>query len=263
MRYLELTFLLFFCSLVHGQQFKQIAFLKGEVGLFTTNELEQLIITRKDVVELYDADGNFLFQNSGKRFGTISSVDATYSLKPVLFFKEQMEMLLLDNTLSLQGDVVALDLHGFPQASLLCSSVQNHYWLYDLLNLELIRVNEQFNQVNATGRLDQLLNISPNPTFMIEYNNWLYVNDPAHGILVFDIYGTYSKTIPLRGLERLQVRGEHIYYFQDGHFHSYNMRSFEQHVLALPLEECTGVRKEKQRLYVQTKDGLYIYRIVP
>lgn len=263
MRFVKLICILLLSQSLLAQEFEQIAFIEGDVHLFVTNELEQLIIAQRDVIELYDADGKFLFRNSGKRFGQISSIDATYSLKPIVFFKEQMEMMLLDNTLSRQGDVIPLDLRGFPQASLLCSSVQNHYWIYDQLNLELVRINDQFSKVNSTGRLDQLLNISPNPNFIIEYNNWLYVNDPVHGVLVFDIYGTYYKTIPLLGLERLQVRGEHIYFFTEGQFQSYNMKSFEQNVLAVPVDNPLGVRKEKQRLYIRTIEGLHIYRIKP
>lgn len=262
MRSYKFTLFFLFAQASFAQQFEKIAFIESEVRLFTTDELEKVYIAQKDVIELYDPDGNFLFKNSGKRFGKISSIDATYSLKPIVFFKEQMEMMLLDNTLSLQGDVVPLDIRGYPQAELVCSSVNNNYWIYDRLNLELVRVNDQFNTIASTGRLDQLINIAPDPDFLIEYNNWVYLNDPLNGVLVFDIYGTYYKTIPLLGLSRLQVRGNNIYFFKDGKFQSYNMRSFEQAVLPVPEEDPIHVRKEKDRLFVQSEKGITIYRII-
>lgn len=262
MHLLKFILSLFIAQVAFAQQFEKIAFIESEVKLFTTDELEKVYIAQKDVIELYDPDGDFLFKNSGKRFGQISSIDATYSLKPIVFFKEQMEMMLLDNTLSLQGDVVPLDTRGYPQAELVCSSVNSNYWIYDRLNLELVRVNDQFNTITSTGRLDQLINIAPDPNFLIEYNNWVYLNDPSNGILVFDIYGTYYKTIPLLDLSRLQIRGNNIYFYKEGKFQSYNMKSFEQAVLAVPEDNPIHVRKEKNRLFVQSVKGITIYRIV-
>jgi len=262
MRYFKLVLVFLLAQAAFAQQFEKIAFIESDVKLFTTDELEKLYIAQKDVIELYDHDGTFLFRNSGKRFGQISSVDATYSLKPIVFFKEQIEMMVLDNTLSLQGEVVPLDLHGYPQASLVCASVQSNYWVYDQLNLELIRLNSQFRKLTSTGRLDQLLNIEPDPNFLIEYNNWVYLSDPLNGVLVFDTYGTYYKTIPLLGLDQLQVRGNNIYFFKDGKFQGYNMVSFEQAELKVPEENAIHARKEKQRLFVQTDKGIAIYRII-
>ena len=106
-----------------------------------------------------------------------------------------------------------------------------------------------------------VINVSPEPNFLIEYLNWVYLNDPANGIHVFDIFGTYFKTIPLTGLDRIQIRGNNIYFFKDGQFQSYNMKSFEQAVLEVPEENPIHVRKEKKRLYVQTERGIDIYRI--
>ena len=261
MRSVKFILLLFLTPTILAQDFEKIGSIQSDVVLFTTDELEKVYICKKDVIELYDPQGKFLFKNSGKRFGQISSIDATYSLKPIIFFKEQMEMMLLDNTLSLQGDVIPLDLQGYPQAELVCSSVNNNYWIFDRLNLELVRVNDKFNTIAETGRLDQLINVAPEPNFLIEYLNWVYLNDPANGIHVFDIFGTYSKTIPLTGLDRIQIRGNNIYFFKDSQFQSYNMKSFEQAVLEVPEENPIHVRKEKKRLYVQTESGIDIYRI--
>ena len=53
-------------------------------------------------------------RNSVKTFGRINTLDAFYSLKPMVFSQEQGQLAMLDNTLSLQGSVLNLPRNGLP-----------------------------------------------------------------------------------------------------------------------------------------------------
>ncbi|MBK6542754.1 MAG: hypothetical protein IPG10_16040 [Flavobacteriales bacterium] len=99
----------------------------------------------------------------------------------MLFSAQQGQLASLDNTLSLQGSVINLPRAGFPQVVLVCASVQNAYWFFDQRDMELIRVDAQLRPLAKTGRMDQLLGLSPEPVQMQELANWLYVNSPNTG----------------------------------------------------------------------------------
>lgn len=232
---------------------------------FTTDELGNAYVVHGDVLELFDTEGVSWLRNSVKTFGRITNLDAFYSLKPMVFSPEQGQIAILDNTLSLQGSVLNLPREGYPQVVLACMGVQNSFWFFDQQEMELIRVDAQLRKLANTGRLDQLLGITPAPVALQEFDNRLYVNDTLNGILVFDLFGTYYKTIPIKGADSFEVRPDVLYYFQDGRLFIYDMRSFAITEHPLP-EDLRGhvleVRVDRGRLYLRTKDRIIIEEVV-
>ncbi len=182
-----------------------------------------------------------------------------YSLKPMVFSREQGMLAVLDNTLSVQGSPITLS-RKHPQVVLAAMSVQNHFWLFDERELSLIRVNDQLRPVSDTGRLDQLLGTSPKPVAMQENESWLYVNDPKNGILVFDLFGTYARTIPVLQAESFEVRGNEMYFFKKGQMYLYDMRSFQIVEVPFPVGagEVLDARMERGVLYLQYIDRIAI-----
>ncbi len=236
--------------------------IPGAFDLFTTDELGNVYALRGDVLARYDPTGKPGLKNSVKTFGRITALDVFYSLKPMVFSGDQGQLASLDNTLSLQGSVINLPRSGFPQVVLVCASVQNAYWFFDQRELELIRVDQQMRPIAKTGRMDQLLGIVPEPVQMQELDNWLYVNSPKHGILVFDLFGTFYKTIPVLGAERFEVRKEGLFYIREGSFERYDLLSFAIEPLPLPAlrpeDVLRDARVEQGRLYLLLQDRIVI-----
>lgn len=238
--------------------------IPGPVDAFTTDEVGNIYVLRGDVLELYNAEGASWLRNSVKTFGRISSIDAFYSLKPVIFSQEQGQLAVLDNTLSMQGSVLSLPRNGYTQVVLACASVQNGFWFFDQQELELIRVDAQLRKLANTGRLDQLLGFTVSPVAMQEFDSRLYVNDPAHGLLVFDVFGTYMRTIPLTEVTSFEVRGEALYFVQGGEAQVYDMRSFA--IAPIPMPDALksamlDLRVERGRLYIRTAEGIVILEV--
>ena len=232
--------------------------IKGAFDRFTTDEIGNVYTLQGDEVALYDAKGKRLLRNSLKTFGSITAIDAFSSLKPMIFSGRQGMLALLDNTLAIQGDPIDLNRNGFPQVTLACMSVQNSFWFFDERLLQLTRVDNQLRPLSATGRLDQLLGFSPRPVFMQEFDSWLYVLDPEQGVLVFDIFGGYAKTIPIIGAVSLEVRDGHILYMKDGVLHSYNVKTFD---ISMPVT-WLATSKEKGLRDARIERGL-LYALYP
>lgn len=235
--------------------------IPGTFDLFTTDEMGNVYALHRDELVIFDKRGRSGLRNSVKTFGRIQTIDAFYSLKPMVFSPEQGQLAVLDNTLSVQGSVMNLPRQGFPQVVLACMSVQNHFWLFDERELALSRVDGQLRTISDSGRLDQLLAFTPKPVSMQEHENRLYVNDPEQGILVFDLFGTYMRTIPILEVSSFQVRGNDLFHVTGGVFNVYNMRSFDVQPFPLPeglAHELLDARVERGQAFLLYADRILI-----
>lgn len=176
-----------------------------------------------------------------KTFGTLETIDVTNGLKILLYFKDFQRILFLDSQLSPNGDVIELSNLGLEQTSLVCISFNNGFWVYNQANNELLRFNQNLEISVRTGNLKRLLNIDLQPNFMIEHNSKLYLNNPSSGILVFDIYGAYIKTIPLTGLQNFQIQYPYIFFVKENKAQYFDINTFEIHEIASLDKNCTDI----------------------
>lgn len=209
----------------------------------------------------YDKNGQYQFRYSDKQLGTIGPVDVTFPLRPLLVYPGINYIAILDNTLSNNRGNVNLLNQGIDLGTLACNSIQNHFWFYDAMNFKLIRTNENFRSVQETGNLAQILRIAQlDPNFMLEFANRLYVNNPSTGILVFDIFGTYIKTIPVQGLEEFQVNESELIYFQDGSLIRYHLKTYQSQVVPLP-EGVLQAKLQKNRVAIRLADKIAMLQL--
>lgn len=236
--------------------------IEGKVSSITSDQLQNLYVLKNDVLEKYDANGKFLYSYSDNTLGRIDFVDASDPMKTLVFYKAFPEFLILDNTLTVSGPGVPLQQYGLEQVSLACTSYDRGYWFYNPANLELVHLTSDDLVANkTTGNISSLLNEAIHPNFLVEQNNRVFLNDSAQGVLVFDIYGAYYKTIPIKGLNQFQVSADQIIYLQDKSIRTYNFRSLSEDVMPLSDPAALAIRVEKERLYILTDKGVDIYAV--
>ncbi len=143
----------------------------------------------------------------------------------------------------------------------MASSIDGHLWFYDNTTFQLKKIDETGNIYQQSQPLNSITDAVPNPNFMLEKDNALYMNDPAIGILVFDFFGNYNKTIPIKGLTKFQIFQDQIIYFDDKKMNAYNMTTFDLKRLTLPDSvEVVGAAIQKDRLAILKKDHVDFYR---
>ncbi len=239
-----------------------IARIEVRADFFTTDNLGNCYVIRKDELLKYSPSGDSLSSQSIKSLGSITFVDAANSLRILLFYRDLFRLVLLDNTLSQQGEAVQLDRIGYPFAQLVCQSPNNqNIWLYETEEFRLLRLDRNMQPLQNSGNLSQVLGYGINPDFMQEYDNRLYLNDPQRGVLVFDMFGTYYKTIPLKGLRRFQVTDRGIFYLRDRQLYRFDLLGLTEEEIVLPFQGIKGFRIEKQQLFLQTEDFIHIFPI--
>lgn len=232
-----------------------------EGGSFTTDNLQNVYMFHGSSLRKYNPQGKLLFTYSDKSYGSIASVDANDPLKLLVFYKDFPEVVLLDNTLSVNGSPFSPADAGFPLTTLACASHDNGVWLYDAQNFQLVRLDVNLSVGQKTGNIAQTLGINLNPDFLMEYNNFVYLNDSAQGILVFDSYGTYYKTIPITGLTNFEVRGNDLFYVAKNRLHVFHLKTIMEDEMTAPDTLATEVRIEKNLLFEKYRDTVRVFNI--
>lgn len=241
--------------------YRLVAKIPLENGTYTTDNLQNVYVYAGSELKKYNPSGTLLYTHDDKSYGDITSVNAYDPMKVMLFYKDFPVIVFLDNTLSQNGNVINPSDLGYPLTSLACESHDNGLWLYDGQNLQLVRFDVNLTQLQTTGNLNQLLNLRLNPISLSEYNNYVYLNDTIEGILMFDTFGTYYKTLPFKGIRHYQVRGDDLFYMQNRKIHAFHMKTITEDIIAQPDSMATQCRIEKNLLFEKYLDTVRVYNI--
>lgn len=233
--------------------------IKGQA--LKTDNLGNAYVVQGDMITKLLESGKFYRVYSNKRLGNISSVDVMNPLKIVLFYEDFSRISFLDNTVTENGNVLQLEDRGLELASLVCASFDNGLWIYDPVQFLLTRFDQQLQETVRITNLNQILGYAPNPDFMTESESILYINDPEHGILRFDIFGTYLSMIPIQGLENFQVKDQQLFYsISKGDLIAYGLKTLQSDTLNLPRNDYKELSWWKDRVYILTEDSLVAYQ---
>ncbi len=250
---------MFYSSLQAQTAFQLIKTIEMEADFFTTDNQSNIYVVKANELTKLDKTGKLLYKYSTNNFGNITFVDASNMLKIVVFYRNYLQAVFLDNTLSLNGEPISFEKLGFVQTQLVCSSHNSGMWIYDQQNLQLLRLDQNFATTQQTGNLAALLSITIQPDQLMEYDNKVYLNNPSTGILVFDIYGTYYKTIPAKNVKQFQPIGDWVYYNKDTTIKAYNLKTADETTFEIPLSAFKNFRLEINTLILQTQDSIQVY----
>lgn len=215
-------------------------------------------------INKYSNDGKLSYSYSNNILGVIANVDVSSPQKILVYFRDFTKVLILDNTLSPTSEVVDLTTIELDETTLVCRSYNDGIWYYDPVRFELIRKNQELITTNSSGNLANLLDKNIQSNFLAEHNNRLYLNDITNGILVFDNYGTYLKTLPIYGLTEFQVKDKLLIYTnKGGEIETYDFFTLEiTKYKPLIYNSIISVRVENKLIYiVDKKNQLFIDKI--
>ena len=226
-----------------------------------TDNIGNPLVIDKDVLNKYLENGTFFRTFSNKRLGKISEIDAMNPLKIAVFYKDFSRIVYLDNTLTENGNAIELEKFDLEQASLICASYGNGIWVYDGVAYSLTRFNQEMQRTIQILNLNQILGYTPDPKYLMEHDNHLYMSVPERGILQFDIFGTYIRTIPIMGLTKFQVIGQTIFYSKTpGILDAFQIKTLQENHFELPINDYIDLCINQDRIYLLRKDSLSAYQ---
>ena len=261
MKHLPLALLLWilYSAALHAQEYAPVHAIPFEHARFTTDNMGNVYVVAGNQLLKFDADGKPVTHFSHINSGSLQSADCSDPLKLVLFYPDFARILTLNNKLALES-TIELRALGFVYPSLVCRASDLGYWVFDLATFQLKKISPTLQVIYESGNLQQLTGLTVRPDHLLEAENFVYLSDPVNGILVFDTYGTYYKTIPLTGVTSLQVRGGKVLVVRANGLFSYDSRRAEVEELKIPAHDSLlDARIEQNRLYLLTSTILSIY----
>jgi len=212
-----------------------------------------------DNLNKYFPNGKMQYNYNNKSFGAITHIDVSNPLRISVYYQDQASVVFLDNTLSPHIESITLTELGYDQTSLVCTSSNNGIWIYDQNFFELIWLDQNIDEQRKTGNLNQVIGYEINPNFLVEQHQKVYLNDPDHGIFVFDVFGGYIKTIPLKNLTEFQVTDRKIYYRDKAELKGFDQVTLETQSLPLPNPDAKAIHFNGESLYSLEGNALKIY----
>ncbi len=247
-----------FCSL--SPSFSLINSYDTKANLVAIDNFGSFYSASNNSVLKFSSDGKFLFRYEEFRYGKIGMVDVNNPMKLLVFYPDFMTVMTMDRFLAPINTYNFFEL-GYQNISAVASSNDGRIWFYDNIAFKLKKIDEGGNIFRESQALNVVLEQAPNPNFMMERDNKVYMNDPNIGILVFDVFGSYEKTIPLKGLSKFQILQDQIVYFDSHQLNAYNSFTLELKSLSLPdTSDVSLAVIEKDRLGIMKKERIDFYK---
>ncbi|MFY0644008.1 MAG: hypothetical protein JXR19_06040 [Bacteroidia bacterium] len=170
-------------------------------------------------------DGKEITRVNTKLYGEVYSIDCSNPFEIYVFYRDQNMIVFYDNMLNVRGEI-DLTVFGYGNIRAACRSFDNGMWVYDLSSLEIKKIQKDGVITQNSGPISNFIDGSLNPHSIIEYNNQVYLADSSLGILVFDMFGTYIKKIPLLGITDFDVENDLLVALVQGKLMSYHLKEF-------------------------------------
>lgn len=218
------------------------------------------IISKTNQLYKYTPEGKLLATLNYNYAGNISLIDVSNPLEIYVFYKELNSLVFLDNNLAFRGDI-NLSSFGVGQASCMARSYDNGIWVFDVVDLQLKKITKEGDITLQSANVRQYTQAKTlMPSFMYDNNDRLYVNDSALGIMVFDVFTNYIKTLPIKGIVDFKISGDELFFNKNGILSSYNLRVQTQRSVQLPDSNVVlDFSVERNRLYLLKENRVEIF----
>ncbi len=194
-----------------------------DVSFYKVDEIGNVYYVDKlNTLTKYEANVPRYIKYADVKSGKIHSIDVSNPLRVVVFYADQFIVKFLDVNLTEINSFKIKDVYPEGWIRLVCSSNNNGLWMYDELTRKLIKVGEQLITQFQTGDLYLVTRKKINPNFMLEYGDELFLNDPKIGLMVFDLFGGYKKTIQIQSSSNVQFNKDELFYVNKNHWLKYS-----------------------------------------
>jgi len=259
---------LLIASLNINYDFLLLNSIKIKSQTITTDNLENVYVSNNNQLLKFNNKGVLQCNYSNVSRGPISFVDATDPFRVLVYYSNFNQLIFLDNMLAEIGSPIKLDDLGIEQTAIACASTQGGFWIYDKQNCILISYNKNLQVVNKGSKLNVLIGENTNPNCLIAKNNQIYMNIPEIGILVFDQFGTYLKTIPIKLLASFQIQNDELMYCKlDSQLLVFKLNKLdlktnaEKNIILPDREGILDAKLEQDKLYIKKEQNIDIYEI--
>jgi len=254
--------LIFFIGSSHAQTSLKLLFKVDTSAVFiTTDNLDNVyVITEKNQVLKYNPIGKLLWNYSNKAFGKLTYIDVTDPMRILLYYSAIQQVVVLNNNLNEIGRF-NFGADTSRQITLVATANSNGYWIYDQSNRQLQKLDNQFNDDQLSGNIYQQTGIALQPIFMVANDQLISLYDPKIGIMQFDRFGSFSKTIKIDSVDNFQVKDGRILFLKNSDWSYLDALSTDRKIAYSFDEKPLQVSEGNKNLAVLSKNGFKVYLI--
>ncbi|MDZ4668852.1 MAG: hypothetical protein SGJ00_13370 [bacterium] len=239
---------------------KVLGSIEVDAKIIQTDRMGNLyVVSKTNQLNKYDVNGKLQGTLNYAYLGNITSIDAGNPMEIYLFYRELNALVFLDNNLAFRGRMNLSDA-GVIQASAAARSYANGIWVFDQGDLQLKKLekNGTINQVSGNA-LQFAMSKQLSPNLIIDNGNRIFLNDSSEGIMVFDVFANYVKTIPIKGKEEISIIEDLLYFREDSLLIGYRFQSLKKDTINLPTSNFSRFCLEKEHLYLLGQKGIMHY----
>lgn len=251
--------------LVHAQDVPEYKVSRSVPGDFTGFAADNLgniyAITRNNQLKKYNPKGDSMgVFNDVRKYGKLTYIDATNSLKTILFYKDYRTIVELDRLLNMVN-VIDLRKQSIFQVRAIAQSYDNNVWVFDEQQSRLRKIRGDGKIISETADLRLALDEAPVPVSIFDQNGFVYMYDPQKGMYVFDYYGALKNKINLLNWTDVQVIGNTILGRKEGKMLQYTTGTLQLSEKTLPdfLQRSENIFLAPQGIYVLEPTGIRLY----
>jgi len=236
--------------------------LSQDIADFTVDALGNIyILNSANQLKKIGPDGDSMAVfNDVRRFGKITSVDATNPLKILVYYREFTTVIELDRFLNIVN-TIDLRKQNILQAKAVGLAYDNNVWVFDELDAVLKRIGDDGSLVSQTTDFRQLFDSVPDPTVIRDQGGYVYLYDPAKGVYIFDHYGALKTHLDLRGWEDFDVIGTSLLGRDDRDLFRYQPGTLDMQQQPIPAayRDALRIHITPTVVYVLKKTGLEVW----
>ncbi|UAY51859.1 NHL repeat-containing protein [Ferruginibacter albus] len=264
----KILFVFFFLPLLSKAQndssFKFVKTIPGDYSYFTVDNLDNIyaLTNSNQLIKINSSGDSVGVFNEVRRHGQLSSIDASNSLKLLLFYKNFASVLVLDRFLNTLN-TINLRKQGVFNVNSIATSYDNNIWLFDEGDSKLKKMDGDGNVISETVDFRLLFDSIPSPTQIIDRDGFVYLYDPNKGIYIFDYYGSLKNKLSFLHWKNIDVVKTSIYGFTDTKVYEYQLGSLNLKEYALPESFNNALQIEAgiNKIYVLKQDGIYVFSV--
>ncbi len=230
-----------------------------EVKYFDIDILGQvMVINKHDELSIINPIQKRAVPYQNDILGKLSQVDITNPQRICLFYYDNQTIVFLDDALS---ETMLIDLGdwAYYDISAIAVSNDNGFWLYNEVDQNIIKVNDQGKLQTKSLDFRDINMADAKVIQMKERNNELYLLTENYGLLIFDNFGQYVKTIPyLKGVNDIQYLKNRMVYVRKGEGATFDKKALEENTLQLGTNILQLKIWEKQAYILNHQAQLYI-----
>ena len=243
-----------------GGNFQQVCALAINAKIMQTDNLGNIYLVN-NTNQLYklNKNGKLLSTLNYNYTGNITQIDVTNPLEIYLFYRELNKVVFLDNNLAYRGEI-GLQKSNIVLAASAARTFDNNIWVFDAGDLQLKKINKTGEVEQESGNIKQYINDKIAVTQIVDNNDRVFVVDSINGIMVFDLFATYIKTIPIKQVPEVKVQDKSLFYLKGGRMNRYNWQTAQMASFSLPdSSRVLRMSIEKERIFLLKPDSVYCY----